>query len=259
MTIATPTDKLLSSLPEARPNESAVSINGEGLTIRDVVRVSRHGSPVRLTDDPRTRQRINAAADYVTQAVDRNKPIYGVTTGFGGMSAIVIDKVETAALQDNLIRLHKTGTGRRLPIADVRAAMLLRMNSHAHGVSGLRLELIRRLEIFLNAAVTPHVPELGSIGASGDLVPLTYIAGSLIGLDDAFTVDFNGAEMDAPMALGRLGLKPMSLQPKEGLAMINGTSVSTAIAAHCVHDAQALLATAMGVHALAIQALRVFT
>lgn len=255
VTIATQDNTLPGSLAVARPNQAAVIVNGEGLTIGEVVRVSRHGAPVRLTDDPQVLQRINAAADYVTQAVTRNEPIYGVTTGFGGMSAVVIDKEETAALQDNLIRLHKTGAGRRLPGADVRAAMLLRMNSHARGASGLRLELIRRLELFLNAAVTPHVPELGSIGASGDLVPLTYITGSLIGLDNAFKVDFNGEEMDAPLALRRLGLKPMSLRPKEGLAMINGTSVSTAIAAHCVYDAQVLLATAMGAHALTIQAL----
>ena len=109
---------------------------------------------------------------------------------------------------------------------------------------------------FLNAGVTPHVHEFGSIGASGDLVPLADITGALIGQDPSFTVDFQGEEIDALTALERLGLPRLQLQPKEGLAMVNGTAVMTGIAANCVHDARVLLALALGVHALAIQALR---
>jgi phenylalanine ammonia-lyase len=119
----------------------------------------------------------------------------------------------------------------------------------------VRLELIQRIETFLNAGVTPHVQEFGSIGASGDLVPLASITGALIGLDASFTVDFNGEEVDALTALERLGLPRLRLRPKEGLAMINGTSVMTGIAANCVHDARVLLALTIGAHALAIQAL----
>jgi phenylalanine ammonia-lyase len=133
--------------------------------------------------------------------------------------------------------------------------MLIRANSHLHGASGIRLELIRRIETFLNAGVTPHVQEFGSIGASGDLVPLASITGALIGLDRCFTVDFNGEELDALTALERLGLPRLRLHPKEGLAMVNGTAMMTGIAANCVYDAQILLELAMGVHALAIQAL----
>jgi phenylalanine ammonia-lyase len=134
--------------------------------------------------------------------------------------------------------------------------MLLRLNSHMRGASGIRLELLQRLERFLNANVTPHVLEFGSIGASGDLVPLTYITGALIGTDACFTVDFDGAELDALTALDRLGLRPLSLQPKEGLAMVNGTSVMTGIAANVVCAARRLFALALGAHALMIQALR---
>ena len=97
--------------------------------------------------------------------------------------------------------------------------------------------------------------EFGSIGASGDLAPLAYITGALIGLNSSYTVDFNGKEMDAPTALNKLGLQPLQLLPKEGLAMMNGTSVMTAIAANCVYDTKSLLALAMGAHALAIQGL----
>ena len=149
----------------------------------------------------------------------------------------------------------KSGSGRRLPLADVRAAMLLRINSHLHGASGIRLELIQRMEKFLNAGVTPHVYEFGSIGASGDLVPLSYITGALVGLDPSYNVDFNGEQMDAPTALSKLGLEPLQLLPKEGLAMMNGTSVMTGIATNCVHDTKILLGLSVGVHALAIQGL----
>ena len=133
--------------------------------------------------------------------------------------------------------------------------MLLRVNSHIFGVSGIRLELLRRMVTFLNAGVTPHIYEFGSIGASGDLVPLSYITGALVGLDDRYTVDFNGETLAAPAALAKLGLEPLELLPKEGLAMMNGTSVMTAIAANCIYDAKMLLSLCMGVHALAIQGL----
>jgi phenylalanine ammonia-lyase len=187
--------------------------------------------------------------------VESGAPIYGVTSGFGGMANVVISRECAALLQNNLMWYHKVGAGKRLPLADVRAAMLLRANSHLHGASGIRLELIHRMETFLNAGVTPHVYEFGSIGASGDLTPLAYITGALVGLDRCYTVNFSGEEMDAPTALSKLGLEPLQLLPKEGLAMMNGTSVMTGIAANCVYDTKVLLALSMGAHALAIQGL----
>jgi phenylalanine ammonia-lyase len=158
-------------------------------------------------------------------------------------------------LQQNLIYFHKAGAGKQLPLPDVRAAMLIRANSHLLGLSGLRLELIQRIITFLNADVTPHVREFGSIGASGDLTPLAAITGALIGLDESFTVDFDGEEIDSLTALARIGLPRLELQAKEGLAMINGTCVMTGIAAQCVHDARLLMDLAMGAHALLIQGL----
>jgi len=189
------------------------------------------------------------------QAVDAEKPIYGVTTGFGGMADVLISKDETTELQNNMVWFLKTGAGKRLPNEDVRAGMLLRANSLMQGISGVRLDLIRRIEVFLNAGITPHVQELGSIGASGDLVPLASITGALIGSDTSFKVDFNGEELDAISALDRLGLPQMRLAPKEGLAMTNGTSVMAGIAANCVHDARHLVGLAMGAHALFAQGL----
>lgn len=239
----------------APETQESVVLGNNPLTIDDVFQVARNGKKIKLTEQDRVWQRIQASCDYISDAVESGKPIYGVTTGFGGMADTEISAQEAADLQNNLIWFLKSGAGARLPIADVRAAMLLRINSHLQGASGLRRELIERMAIFLNAGVTPHVYEFGSIGASGDLVPLAHITGALIGLDESFTVDFNGEEMNALQALEKLALPRINLRPKEGLAMTNGTSVMTGIAANCVRDSQVLLALAMGVHALAIQGL----
>lgn len=214
------------------------------------------GAKVKLTDDPGVIQRVKDSHDYIVKATGSGKVIYGVTTGFGGMANTLISPDDAAQLQENLIWFMKSDSGKRLPLVDVRAAMVIRANTHLMGFSGLRLELIERMATFLNANVTPHVREFGSIGASGDLTPLACITGALIGLGQGFTVDFDDREMDALTALERLGLPRLKLRPKEGLAMINGTSIMSGIAANCLYDARVLLALALGAHALAIQALQ---
>ena len=249
------TAKYKQKISDREINDNMVIVRGEGLTIDDVVRVARFGVKARLTEEEQVLARVQASFDYIMQAVDAEKPIYGVTTGFGGMADVLISKEETTELQNNMVWFLKTGAGKRLPNEDVRAGMLLRANSLMQGISGVRLDLIRRIEVFLNAGVTPHVQELGSIGASGDLIPLAAITGALIGSDTCFKVDFNEEEIDALSALEQLGLSQIRLAPKEGLAMTNGTSVMTGIAANCVHDAQHLVGLAMGVHALFAQGL----
>ncbi|WP_373525985.1 histidine ammonia-lyase [Nostoc sp.] len=241
--------------PFVHSSNDAVVVGDRYLTIEEVISVARYGTQVRLTDKEETLANIQASCDFIHHAVASGNPIYGVTTGFGGMANVVISPESAALLQNNLMWYHKVGAGKKLPVADVRAAMLLRANSHITGASGIRLELIKRMLIFLNAGVTPHVCEFGSIGASGDLTPLAYITGALIGLNSSYTVDFNGEEMDAPTALKKLGLEPLQLLPKEGLAMMNGTSVMTGIAANCVQDTKILLALSVATHALAIQGL----
>jgi phenylalanine ammonia-lyase len=243
------------SSPLCGSTDKTVVLGNHYLTIDEVVSVARYGVQVRLTDNHDILRGVQASCDYIQNSVESGQPIYGVTTGFGGMANVAIAPEETTLLQNNLLWFLKSGAGQRLSNVDVRAAMLLRAASHMHGASGIRLELIQRIETFLNAGVTPHVHEFGSIGASGDLVPLSYITGALIGLDISYSVDFNGEEMDAKKVLSQLGLPPLQLLPKEGLAMTNGTSVMTGIAALCIHDAQVLLALSMGVHALFIQAL----
>ncbi|MEH2237388.1 HAL/PAL/TAL family ammonia-lyase [Nostoc sp.] len=235
--------------------DDAVVVGDRNLTVEEVISVARNGTQVRLTDDLEKLANVQASCDFIHHAVEFGEPIYGVTTGFGGMANVVISPESAALLQNNLMWYHKVGAGKKMPLADVRAAMLLRANSHITGASGIRLEIIKRMLIFLNAGVTPHVCEFGSIGASGDLTPLAYITGALIGLNSSYTVDFNGEEMNALTALEKLGLERLQLLPKEGLAMMNGTSVMTGIAANCVYDTKNLLALAMAAHALAIQGL----
>jgi phenylalanine ammonia-lyase len=233
-----------------------VTLDGTSLSIEDVVRVARGGVRVALHEAPRIRQRMEASCEFVAEAVDRQEPIYGVTTGFGGMAHIAIPREQAAELQTNMLWYHKTGAGRTLAVADVRAAMLLRANSLVRGVSGVRVAVVERLLEFLNAGATPQVHEHGSIGASGDLVPLAYIAGAITGLDDSFLVDFDGETIGARAAMQRLGLEPISLRAKEGLALMNGTSVMSGVAANVVYDVERLLCVAMHAHALFIQALR---
>ena len=233
----------------------SVVLNGENLTIEDVVRVARQGARVFLTQENEALRKVHESHHYVMKAVKENKSIYGVTTAFGGMANVSVPTEDAEALQNNIPWPHKTGTGNKLPVSDVRAAMLLRANSLMKGASGVRLEIIERLIDFLNKGVTPDVYELGSIGASGDLVPLSYIAGAIIGLDKSFTVTANGIPMDCISALQSLGLPTMRLLPKEGLALINGTSAMSGIAANCVHDARILLSLALGAHALFFQGL----
>ncbi|EKU99204.1 histidine ammonia-lyase [Leptolyngbya sp. PCC 7375] len=237
-------------------NRQTIVIGERPLTICQVVQVARHHTKVQISQNEQVLQGVHSSAEYIAQAVSSGQPVYGVTSGFGGMANVVISPKQAQDLQNNLMRFHKVGAGQNLPKTHVRAGMLLRANSHLYGASGIRLELIKRIETFLNTNVTPHVREFGSIGASGDLTPLAYVAGSLVGLSEHYRVDFQGETMPAPEALKRLGLLPLELQPKEGLAMMNGTAMMTGIAANCAYDAKILLALSMGMHALAIQGLQ---
>lgn len=235
-------------------NTPKLVIGGGPLSISKIAAVAA-GAPVELSKDARVREAIAASRDFIRGALAENRPIYGVTTSFGGMADRVVPPEVASDLQTTLVWSHKAGAGERIPAADVRAAMLLRANSLAMGISGIRAELIERFEIFLNEGVTPHVREFGSIGASGDQVPLACIAGALAGLSPRFRVDWKGQAMESPAILAQLGLKPVVFEAKEGLALINGTSVTTGIAANCVQRARRAFALAIGAHALFLQAL----
>jgi phenylalanine ammonia-lyase len=242
-----------------RGEREAVVLRGQGLSLDDVVRVARQQAGVTLTGDPIVLSKIAESRAFVEDAVHRGQPIYGITTLFGGMANLAVPPHAAAALQNNLPLSHRTGAGSFLSNEDVRAAMLLRANALLWGASGIRLELIERLVLFLNENVTPRVRQHGSIGASGDLVPLAYVTGAICGLAPGYRVDDDGEEIDALVALQRLGLSPLPLEAKEALAMMNGTSVMTGVAANCISDAHKLLAGTLCLHALLAQALRAST
>jgi len=210
---------------------------------------------VAITRDAAVLRRVDASRRRIAEAVAQGRQVYGVTTLYGGMADRAVPRDRLEQLQRVALWHHKSATGPRLAAPDVRAAMLLRANSLLKGVSGVRLELIERFATFLNAGATPHVFARGSIGASGDLTPLSYIGGALVGLDPAFLVDLEGETLDSHAALRRLGLEPLALQPKEGLALNNGTAASTGVAANCAERALELTSLTFGAHALCFQAL----
>lgn len=234
---------------------SPLVVGDSPLTLDSCMAVARQGVPVRMSDDARVLERIQDAHERIVRYAAEGRRIYGVTTRFGGLATDRLNAEEARDVQRQTVWIHKTGAGRPIDGRDIRAGMLLRMNSLMHGASGVRVELIRRLPEFLNRGVTPIVHEFGSIGASGDLVPLSYIAGALIGSAAGYDVVVDGQVMPARTALAAIGLSPLELEPKEGLALINGTSMSTAIAAGCLWDARQLMTVTLAVHALLIQAL----
>jgi phenylalanine ammonia-lyase len=234
--------------------EMLVEISGGGLSIAQIGEVAR-GAKVGLTSDRVVLDRIAASRNHLQSAVQRGEQIYGVTTLFGGMADQYVGADLLVDVQRLALWQHKSTTGPRLPDQDVRAAMLLRANSLCKGFSGVRLEIIERFVTFLNAGAIPHVYQRGSIGASGDLVPLTYIGGAIMGLDPAFLVDLDGETLDSHTALARLGLAPLELDAKEGLALNNGTGACTGVAANAVDRALDLVAVGLGVNALIAQAM----
>ena len=238
-------------------DSSCASIDGSPLSIEQISEIGRGHRTLKISEDETLRGRIAAAAQLVEQAVDEGWPVYGVTTGFGGMSNVAVPCDQAAASQQNLLSFLATGAGSPIDPRHVRAAMALRANVLMQGYSGVRLEIIERLVRFVNEGATPVVRELGSIGASGDLVPLSVIARAITGQNKFVKVQFEGRTLDGPAALRKLDLQPLELRPKEGLAIVNGTSFSAAIAANCVAESCKLMALALATQAIMLRALNV--
>jgi histidine ammonia-lyase len=204
------------------------------LTLADVARTR---SAVALADA--CRGRVQRARQLIERiAAGDGRPIYGVDTGFGDLSQVRIPHDSLVQLQHNLVRSHAAGVGDPLPAEVVRAMMLLLCNSLAKGHSGVRLELLERIVTLLNAGLTPVVPSRGSVGASGDLAPLAHLALAFCG-EGRFERD--GAVLDGGAALAEVGLAPLELASKEGLALINGTHLMAGLGALVVHDTQRLI------------------
>src|SRR5947207_15129577 len=201
---------------------NTVYIDGQSLTVAEVHAVAQ-GAPVALVSGARAR--VGRTRTVVEEVVRRGDVAYGVTTGFGKLSDVVIPRERLAELQQNLVRSHAAGVGRLLPEREVRAMMLLRANVIAKGYSGARAVLVDLLLGMLNARLHPPIPEQGSVGASGDLAPLAHLALSLVGEGELSWHGQRGGP--AREMLREAGLAPVTLGPKEGLTLINGTQLPT--------------------------------
>jgi histidine ammonia-lyase len=229
---------------------SAVIIDGQSLSLDDVIAVAVRGARVELA--PAARARMERANDVVADLVNRNAVAYGVTTGFGKLSDVAIPRERLDELQVNLVRSHACGVGPLLSERETRAMMLLRANVIARGYSGARPVLVDTLLAMLNAGLYPPVPEQGSVGASGDLAPLAHLALALIGEGELS----RGGEAAPPTTrLAAARIPPVRLGPKEGITLINGTQAHTAIAALCMGDAYRLWRIAHLAGAMSLEAL----
>ena len=204
----------------------------DDMTLDDLVSISRRGATVRLTKE--SQNRIKNARELIEQWIQEEKPIYGVTTGFGALSDVPISRKDTRQLQENILMSHAAGVGDFLDQETVRSVMALRIKDLARGHSGIRLETVHHLITMLNRGICPVVPEKGSVGASGDLAPLAHLSLVLIGQGEAF---YKGRRISGLDALKQCGLDPLRLEAAEGLALINGTQVMTAIGGLSVYDA----------------------
>lgn len=231
-----------------------IVLDGASLTLQNVVDVARNGYEVTL--DPEAIEKVKASRKIVDSFVNEGKVVYGITTGFGKFSDTVISKDDAAELQRNLIVSHACGVGDPFDEPTVRAIMLLRVNNLVKGYSGAALNTIETLVDMINKGVHPVIPQKGSLGSSGDLAPLSHMVLPLIGLGEAM---YEGQVYSGKEAMEKAGLTPVELSSKEGLALINGTQVMTAVGALTVYDAQKMMKLADMAAGLTLEALRGIT
>ena len=228
-----------------------ITVDGGALTIDAVVRAARRRE--RVTLDPGVRARMLPAREVVDRLDREGAVVYGVTTGFGALADRAVDPADRALLQRSVVLSHAAGSGPRLDDEVVRGMILLRARTLAAGLSGVRVELVEALLGLLEAGIIPWVPEHGSLGASGDLAPLAAIATVLLG--QGWAVADGGGRVDGAWVLREHGLTPIDVEPKEGLALINGTDGMTSLLALAVHDIEDLLRLADIACALSVEAL----
>src|SRR3989344_7681634 len=209
----------------------SLTIDGESLTLATAVDFARDGG-IRVELATKSKAKISASHTFVMKLAKENAAVYGINTGFGLLSEVKIPAADLSQLKYNLLRSHATGVGTPLSKEEVRLALLLRANTLAKGYSGCSVSLIKAILDLLNHGVIPWVPEQGSVGACGDLAPLAHLSLVLIGEGQAY---YKGKLVDGKTALKGAGLKPHLLRAKEGLSLINGTQIMTAIGALVVH------------------------
>ena len=225
-----------------------ILLRAGGATLADWRAVYR-GASVRL--DPSTAPAIAASAAAIGRILAHGEPVYGINTGFGKLASVRIDGDDLAALQRNIVLSHSAGVGDPMPAPIARLMMALKLASFAHGASGVRSETVAMLEAMLARGLTPVIPAQGSVGASGDLAPLAHMAAAMIGVGEIVS---DGGILPAAATLAAAGLAPLTLGPKEGLALLNGTQFSTANALAGLFEAENLFRSALVTGALSTEA-----
>jgi histidine ammonia-lyase len=232
-------------------NPVVISLDGERLTIEQVVSIAREHAVVQVSEE--AVKKVGRSREMVERMVREQKVVYGITTGFGKFSDVMIPPEDVSRLQENLIMSHACGVGQPYPTEVVRAMMALRINALVKGYSGIRWETLVQLLEMCNRGVHPIIPEQGSLGASGDLAPLAHMVLVMLGKGEA---EVNGQRMSGAEALKAVGLAPIRLEAKEGLALINGTQAMTALLCLALYDARVLMESAEVIAAMTIEALR---
>ncbi len=230
-----------------------VTFGEHPLRIEDVLALANRQVPTRLQGDAAWRQRIAKGAQFLDSLLDKEGVIYGVTTGYGDSCVVAVPLQHVEALPRHLYTFHGCGLGKLLDAQATRAVLAARLQSLCHGVSGVRVELLERLQAFLDQDILPLIPEEGSVGASGDLTPLSYVAATLSGERE---VMFRGERRESADVHRELGWEPLVLRPKEALALMNGTAVMTGLACLAFARADYLLRLATRITALNVVALQ---
>lgn len=220
----------------SQPHDNVIIFGDDRLSIEAVIAIA-NGSNAALNSHPEFRQRIEKGAAFLERLLKEDGVIYGVTTGYGDSCTVAIPAALVNELPLHLTRFHGCGLGQYFDRQQSRAILATRLNSLAQGLSGVTLQLLQQLIHFINHDISPRIPQEGSVGASGDLTPLSYVAAALIGERDVF---YQGQIRPAQAVLVELGIAPLTLRPKEGLALMNGTSVMTALACLAFKRAQYL-------------------
>ena len=233
-------------------NAEPVIFGEHHLRIEDLLAVAQRHAPARLQSDMAFRERIARGAQFLDTLLDREGVIYGVTTGYGDSCVVAVPAHLVEALPQHLFTFHGCGLGKLLDAEATRAVLAARLRSLTHGVSGVRVELLERMQAFLEHDVLPLIPEEGSVGASGDLTPLSYVAATLTGERE---VMYRGERRSAAEVHRLLGWTPLTLRLKEALALMNGTAVMTGLACLAYARADYLLKLATRITALNVVAL----
>ncbi len=226
-----------------------ITLSSGSASLDDLEKFYREGTPFEIAKSDFDRIRVNQAV--LTACLQTDQTFYGINTGFGKLASVKIGADKLSELQQNLVRSHSAGFGQPLPPPVVRLIMALKCLSFGRGASGVRPELVMRLQEMSKHDILPVIPEKGSVGASGDLAPLAHLALTLIGEGEVF---YHNKRVPTADALGQVGLTPLTLHPKEGLALLNGTQVSTALALAGLFDAWQLTNVAIITAALSIDA-----